>query len=506
MTEKTKTSTLATQYNALTLELRASVIKYFKRQVKTRDIKAEIIQEAKRYFNTFSFGRDDIGNTEDIGKTKTISAITEAESITLIPPGGRIEEETVTNGYIVFNTCEVELAKIITPVPNLKKYTDNIIHVDNLAGALYSIINPLRDKLINDGIIHAYKTQKPKKASKQDIKIRISAEANNAIINKNIPQIDLFDQLYPTLHESQRTAIYTQQDEKEISGAKQIGFGIFNKTHNDILTAVWELIAKNSNTTNVEDINTFYTGEATQKTYAETAGGAEIELTSPGVITTWAELTKRIYGSASKKDKDKIKAAVLELWKDKQFHPVLYYPIKQYKKGSKPISRYVTTWEPIITIQGITDINDETGEKISADGTVKIFINPIYAANIGNSYQLWPPNYLEQRRQIGQELGIKKAPTFLNVFYAEITNARSYAKQLKKRTYEVGLYKNSKGKPGLYYKLGLEEYERYRNTNDFKKEFTKAIEYLKRFDLITHYDETKDATGMPMGVFTFKFT
>jgi hypothetical protein len=88
MTEKTKTSTLATQYNALTLELRASVIKYFKRQVKTRDIKAEIIQEAKRYFNTFSFGRDDIGNTEDIGKTKTISAITEAESITLIPPGG----------------------------------------------------------------------------------------------------------------------------------------------------------------------------------------------------------------------------------------------------------------------------------------------------------------------------------------------------------------------------------------------------------------------------------
>jgi hypothetical protein len=166
---------------------------------------------------------------------------------------------------------------------------------------LYSIINPLRDKLINDGIIHAYKTQKPKKASKQDIKIRISAEANSAIINKNIPQIDLFDQLYPTLHESQRTAIYTQQDEKEISGAKQIGFGIFNKTHNDILTAVWELIAKNSNTTNVKDINTFYTGEATQKTYAETAGGAEIELTSPGVITTWAELTKRIYGSASKK-------------------------------------------------------------------------------------------------------------------------------------------------------------------------------------------------------------
>jgi hypothetical protein len=92
------------------------------------------------------------------------------------------------------------------------------------------------------------------------------------------------------------------------------------------------------------------------------------------------------------------------------------------------------------------------------------------------------------------------------VFYAEITNARSYAKQLKKHTYEVGLYKNSKGKPGLYYKLGLEEYEKHRNTNNFKKEFTKAIEYLKRFDLITHYDEAKDATGLPMGVFTFKLS
>jgi hypothetical protein len=39
MTEKTKTSTLATNYNALTLELRASVIRYFKRQVKKTDIK-----------------------------------------------------------------------------------------------------------------------------------------------------------------------------------------------------------------------------------------------------------------------------------------------------------------------------------------------------------------------------------------------------------------------------------------------------------------------------------
>jgi hypothetical protein len=506
MTEKTKTNTLATQYNALTLELRASVIRYFKRQVKTTDIKAQIIEEAKRYFNTFSFGRDDIGSTEDIGKTKTISAITEAEAITLIPPGQSIEEETITNGYIVFNTCEVELAKIITPVPNLKKYTDNIIHVDNLAGALYSIINPLRDKLINDGIIHAYKTQKPKKTSKQSNKIRIGVEANSAIINKNIRQIDLFDQLYPTLPESQHTAVYAQQDEKDLSGAKQIGFGIFNKTDNDILTAVWELIADKSNTTNVEDINTFYKGEATQKTYAETTGGKEIELISPGVITTWAELTKRIYGSASKKDKDKIKEAVLKLWKDSKFHPILHYPIKQYKKGTKTISRWVTTWEPVITIQGITDINDETGERISADGTIKIFINPIFAANISNSYQLWPSNYLEQRRQIGQELGIKKAPIFLNVLYAEITNARSYAKQSKKDTYEVGLYKNSKGKPGLYYKLGLEEYEKNRNTNDFKKEFTKAIEYIKRYDLITDYEETKDATGLPMGVFTFKFT
>jgi len=510
MTEKTKTSTLATQYNALTREKRASVIRYFKRQVKNTDIKAQIIEEAKRYFETFFlFGRDEITRTNIIGRERTINAIAEAEAITLIPPGERIEEEIINISINSINTnhiCELELAKIITPVPNLEKYTDSLIQAEDLAGTLINIINPLRDKLINDGIIHAYKTQKPKKTSKQSNKIRIGVEANSAIINKNIRQIDLFDQLYPTLPESQHTAVYAQQDEKDLSGAKQIGFGIFNKTDNDILTAVWELIADKSNTTNVEDINTFYKGEATQKTYAETTGGKEIELISPGVITTWAELTKRIYGSASKKDKDKIKEAVLKLWKDSKFHPVLHYPIKQYKKGTKTISRWVTTWEPVITIQGITDINDETGERISADGTIKIFINPIFAANISNSYQLWPSNYLEQRRQIGQELGIKKAPIFLNVLYAEITNARSYAKQSKKDTYEVGLYKNSKGKPGLYYKLGLEEYEKNRNTNDFKKEFTKAIEYIKRYDLITDYEETKDATGLPMGVFTFKFT
>jgi hypothetical protein len=505
MTENTKTNTLATQYNALTLELRASVIKYFKRQVKNTDIKAEIIEEAKRYFNTFSFGRDDIGSTEDIGKTKTISAITEAEAITLIPPGESIEEETITNGYIVFNTCEVELAKIITPVPNLKKYTDNIIHVDNLAGALYSIINPLRDKLINDGIIHAYKTQKKNKASKQGAKIRIGVEANSAIIKKNVRQIDLFEDLMPTLHRSQQAAVYAKQDEKGISGAKQIGFN-FPSTHNDILTAAWELIANKSNTTNEEDIKTFYTGEDSQKIKAPADNGDSIELISPGVITTWAELTKRIYGSASKSDVAKIKNAVLELWKDPKFHPYLHYPIKQYKKGTKTITRWVTTWEPVITIQGITDINEETDEKVSAEGTIRIFINPIFVANIGRRYQLWPSNYLEQRRQIGQELGIKQAPMFLNEFYAHIANARSYAKQLKKQTHEIGLYKNAKGEPGLYYILGFEKYEKHDNQKRFIKAFANAIEYLKKYDLITHYEEKKDATGLPMGVFTFKLS
>ena len=504
MTENTKTSTLATQYNALTLELRASVIKYFKRQVKTRDIKAEIIQEAKRYFNTFSFGRDDIGNTEDIGKTKTISAITEAESITLIPPGGRIEEETVTNGYVVFNTCEVELAKIITPVPNLKKYTDNIIHVDNLAGALYSIINPLRDKLINDGIIHAYKTQKPKKGRKQSNKIRISTEATRAIIGNNVQNIDLFDQLLPSLHRSQQAAIYAKQNEKGISTAKQTGFN-FSPIQTDILTAVWELIAKKSNTTNAKDAKTFYTGEDSQKITTLTDSGESVELISPGIITTWAELTKHIYGSASKTDKDKIKNTVWELWKDPRYHPVLHYPINQYKKGSKTITRMVTTWEPVIKIEGITDINDETGERVSADGTVRIFINPVYAANISNRYQHIDPNYLERRRQIGQELNTK-APKFLTEFYQYINNARSYAKNNKSHTHEVGLFKNSKGAPGLYYILDYDSYKKNRHEKRFQEEFIKAIEYLKRFNLITEYQETKDATGLPMGVFTFKLS
>jgi hypothetical protein len=505
MTEKTKTSTLATQYNALTLELRASVIRYFKRQVKTTDIKAQIIEEAKRYFNPFLFGHDEIGGTNAMARERIISAITEAEAIILKPPGQSIEEEVINTSYDPDNTCEKTLSEIITPIPNLGKYTDDIIDAEDLATALCEIIIPLRDKLINDGIIHALTTQKPKKANKQSNKIRISTEANSAIIKKNVRQIDLFEDLMPTLHRSQQAAAYAKQDEKGISGVIYSGFN-FTSTHNDILTAAWELIANKSNTTNEEDINTFYTGEASQKIKAPADNGDSIELISPGVITTWAELTKRIYGSASKSDVAKIKNAVLELWKDPKFHPYLHYPIKQYKKGTKTITRWVTTWEPVITIQGITDINQETDEKVSAEGTVRIFINPIFAANIGRNYQTRPHNYLELRRQISQELNIKQAPKFLSEFYAEITNARSYAKQLKKHTYEVGLYKNSKGEPGLYYKLGLQEYEKNRNKERFIKAFINAIEYLKRYDLITHYEEKKDATGLPMGVFTFKLS
>lgn len=504
MTKKTKTSTLATNYNALTLELRATVIRYFKRQVNKTDIKAEIIEEAKHYFNPFLFGRDNIGGVNHIVIQQITAAITEAEAITLIPPGGRIEEETITLSKDLCNTCDTELSKIITPVPNLNNYTNDIIHAEELATALYEITSQLRDKLINDGIIHAYKTQKPKKGRKHSNKIRISTEATRAIIGNNVQSIDLFDQLLPSLHRSQQAAIYAKQNEKGISTAKQTGFN-FSPIQTDILTAVWELIAKKSNTTNAKDAKTFYTGEDSQKITTLTDSGESVELISPGIITTWAELTKHIYGSASKTNKEEIKTKVLELWKDSRYHPILHYPINQYKKGSKTITRMVTTWEPVIKIEGITDINDETGERVSADGTVRIFINPVYAANISDRYQHIEPNYLEKRRQIGQELNTK-APKFLTEFYQYINNARSYAKTNKSHTHKVGLFKNSKGAPGLYHILDYDSYIKNRHKKRFEEEFIKAIEYLKRFDLITDYEETKDATGLPMGVFTFKLS
>jgi hypothetical protein len=506
MTEKTKTSTLATNYNALTLELRASVIRYFKRQVKKTDIKDYIIKEATRYSNPFLFGRDNIGGVNHIVIQQITAAITEAEAITLIPPGQSIEEETVILNQE--NTCLAELPKLIKPIPNLKEHTkdtqDVTINVEDLAAALYEILQAVRNNIINDGIIHAYKTQKPKKGRKQSNKIRISTEATRAIIGNNVQNIDLFDQLLPSLHRSQQAAIYAKQNEKGISTAKQTGFN-FSPIQTDILTAVWELIAKKSNTTNAKDAKTFYTGEDSQKITTLTDSGESVELISPGIITTWAELTKHIYGSASKTDKDKIKNTVWELWKDPRYHPVLHYPINQYKKGSKTITRMVTTWEPVIKIEGITDINDETGERVSADGTVRIFINPVYAANISNRYQHIDPNYLERRRQIGQELNTK-APKFLTEFYQYINNARSYAKNNKSHTHEVGLFKNSKGAPGLYYILDYDSYKKNRHEKRFQEEFIKAIEYLKRFNLITEYQETKDATGLPMGVFTFKLS
>jgi hypothetical protein len=168
MTEKTKTSTLATNYNALTLELRASVIRYFKRQVKKTDIKDYIIKEATRYSNPFLFGRDNIGGVNHIVIQQITAAITEAEAITLIPPGQSIEEETVILNQE--NTCLAELPKLIKPIPNLKEHTkdtqDVTINVEDLAAALYEILQAVRNNIINDGIIHGSQKRDVNKATK----------------------------------------------------------------------------------------------------------------------------------------------------------------------------------------------------------------------------------------------------------------------------------------------------------------------------------------------------
>jgi hypothetical protein len=500
MTEKTKTSTLATNYNALTLEKRASVIRYFKRQLKTKDIKAEIIKEAKRYFNPFIFGHDEIGGTNAMARERIISAITEAEAITLNPPGKRIEEEVINTSFEAYNTCEVELAQIITPVPNLSKYTDDIVHAEDLATALYEITSELRDKLISDSL-GFLATQTTKKANKQGSKIRISAEAAQATYKQRTSP-DLFDDLLPTLPQQIRQDFYSKNKTSELTNAKGVGFE-FTPLQHDIITAIWELVADRSNTTNAKDIKTFYTGEASKTITALTSEGGDIELISPGVITTWAELTKRIYGSASQTDKDKVRQNAWDLFKNPEYHPILHYKINKYTirgKKKETIERHVLTNDPIIRIEAIQDVNAETGDVVSPKGSIRIYINPIYAANIGDRYQNIPANFLESRRQIGQELNTS-APRFLNLFFHYINNAKTFRR--KGETFEVGLHKNSKGEPGLYYVLGYESYKRRSHGKRFEKQFTSAIEYLKRFELITNYEEKKDVTGSPMGVFYF---
>ena len=501
-TPKPEESQLVKEYNGLTQELRANVIRYFKKQTKEAEaIKSKIYIKAKRYFNPFLFGSNSTGGTSEIIGDRIISIISSINKVTILPPGVKLETYEIDLSISV-NTCDIELTKLIKPVPDFTNYIDDIVSAEDITTALYEIINEIREEIIREGITEAYKKRKPKKGKEQSSNIRISAEAAQATYKQRTSP-DLFDDLLPTLPQQIRQDFYSKNRVTELTNAKGLGFE-FTPLQHDIITATWELIAQKSiNTHNAKELTTFYAGEEGKTITLTTNTNETIKVTEPGVITTWAELTKHIYGSASQKDKDKVRLGAWDLFKNPEYHPILHYKINKYTvrgKKKETIERHVLTNDPIIRIEAIQDINPETGEVISPKGSIRIYINPIYAANIDTRYQNIPANFLERRRQISQELSTS-APPFLNPFFHYINNAKTFKR--KGETFEVGLHKNSKGEPGLYYVLGYERYKKNSHGKRFEKQFISAIEYLKRFELITNYEEKKDVTGSPMGVFYF---
>lgn len=489
MTENTKTSTIVPEYNALTSELRTLVIRYFTRQVKTRDIKAEIIQKAERYFNPWLFGRDEMGGTNAMVRERIITAITETEAITLIPLGRRIEEIMI---YLnAKNTCEVNVCKIITPVPNLSKYTDDIIHAEDLAAAICEITSELRDKIINDGIRHALNTQNKAKP----IRISTAVIQNTATVKKQI--LDLNDSLLP------KTIISEIKQQGLIEWHNQNGQG-FNLSpfYWDIILAIVEINASKSETQNENSPN-FYLGNATEI-------NRQGEKTAH-VTASLYEIAKTVYGGTKPggKDQIKIEEALKDISINPKLRPLLIYPIydnttTDSKGKTKRVQRTITTYKPILEIFSLNETTTIDGGKPKQTNEILIRLNEIFIQDIKCRFVELRGDYLLQRNMLSKTLGAR--PQMLNDFYLLIRNAWGYRNRMEKDAegrpvFIIGLMKNANGEEGLYYKLGYANYEKNGNKKRFELAYNKSIEYLKGLGEIIEYAVTKDEWGHQNAMF-----
>ena len=490
------------EYNQLNKKQKADVIRFFNKQAKQHEsIKKELLVLANVYYNPMLFGRNNTGGMSQDIAVLMIDAIKASQKIQLLPPG-----DTLAPNEPLTEVIQHDVLKSIVKISPLIMTYEN--EGDDLAiiTALYEIVQLVRYEVIQAAILNVYKKQ-PKRKSKEQL--RVSSAAVTAQIQPFKSEPDLFDNLLPTV------IVGLNNNAQRFNGhmlknAKGMGINIEQKQE-DLLIAIRELIYEKSNTQDPTKPN-FYLGEATEtKTVLDINTGQQIQVSSPGVVTTWAAITKRMYGSTSARDKTKVKGIANELWTNRDYYPILKYPIIEYsttRNGKKTnVTRHVITNEPIINIRAIQDIDQETGEDITQEGTIQIFLNPIYIANIRDRYQKRPTNFLEQRRDIGRIIG-RKAPKFFNSLYERIANARTFKSNHKnekgERIYKEGLLRNRGGEPGLYYSLGYANYLQNGHRQRFLKEYESAILFLKHFGLITEYQEVKNDVGEPIGVFTYK--
>lgn len=492
------------EYNQLTKKQKADVIRFFNKQAKEhQEIKQELLRLAHTYYNPVIFGRNNEGGLSKDIALLMVDVIEASDKIQLLPPGDTLQPRPFWLNELIDHEVLKSVVKFSPLIMVCIKDGDELATYTGL----YEIIQLVRHDIIQAAILNVYKKQTKHKSKEQ---LRVSSAAVTAQIQPFKSEPDLFDNLLPP-----NVIVGLNTNARRFNGhtlknAKGMGINIEQK-QDDLLIAIRELIYEKSNTQDPTKPN-YYLGEATEtKTVLDINTGQQIQVSSPGVVTTWAAITKRMYGSTSASDKRKVKGIAFELWKNPDYHPILKYPIIEYsttRNGRKKnVTRHVITNDPIITIRAIQDIDQETGEDITQDGTIQIFINPIYIANIKDRYQKRPTNFLEQRRDIGRVIG-RKAPKFFNSLYERIANAKTFKSNQKnedgERVYKEGLLRNRGGEPGLYYSLGYANYLQNGHRQRFLKEYESAILFLKHFGLITEYQEVKNDVGEPIGVFTYK--
>jgi hypothetical protein len=361
---------------------------------------------------------------------------------------------------------------------------------------LYSIINPLRDKLINDGIIHAYKTQKDKKQNKaKPIRISTAVIQNIAPIKKQ--NLDLNDSLLP------KTIISEIKQQGLIEWHNQNGQG-FNLSpfYWDIILAIVEINASKSETQNENSPN-FYLGNATEI-------NRQGEKTAH-VTASLYEIAKTVYGGTKPggKDQTKIEEALKDISINPKLRPLLIYPIydnttTDSKGKTKRVQRTITTYKPILEIFSLNETTTIDGGKPKQTNEILIRLNEIFVQDIKGRFVELRGDYLLQRNMLSKTLGAR--PQMLNDFYLLIRNAWGYRNKMEKDAegrpvFIIGLMKNANGEDGLYYKLGYANYEKNGNKKRFELAYNKSIEYLKGLGEIIEYAVTKDEWGHQNAMF-----
>jgi hypothetical protein len=327
--------------------------------------------------------------------------------------------------------------------------------------------------------------------------IRISTAVIQNIAPIKKQNLDLNDSLLP------KTIISEIKQQGLIEWHNQNGQG-FNLSpfYWDIILAIVEINASKSETQNENSPN-FYLGNATEI-------NRQGEKTAH-VTASLYEIAKTVYGGTKPggKDQTKIEEALKDISTNPKLRPLLIYPVydnttTDSKGKTKRVQRTITTYKPILEIFSLNETTTIDGGKPKQTNEILIRLNEIFVQDIKGRFVELRGDYLLQRNILSKTLGAR--PQMLNDFYLLIRNAWGYRHKMDKDAegrpvFIIGLLKNTKGEPGLFYKLGYANYEKNGNKKRFELAYNKSIEYLKGGGDILEYAVTKDEWGHENAMF-----